>query len=61
MAKQKIAGRIGEILLEEKPRKWNCSTSSAAISKRRRSVTTNSCAKMAELEIDVTPYEQYFE
>lgn len=62
VAKQKIAGRIGEILLEEKAKKMEMQHIIRgyiqATPKRDHKFLRK---KLMELEIDVAPYEQYFE
>ena len=62
VAKQKIAGRIGEILLEEKAKKMEMQHIIRgyiqATPKRDHKFLRK---KMGELEIDLTPYEQYFD
>src|SRR5690606_3617055 len=62
VAKQKIAGRIGQVLLEEKAKKMKLEHIIRgyilATPKRDHKFLRK---KLAELKIDVSPYEQYFE
>ncbi|MFD1030655.1 DUF2621 family protein [Metaplanococcus flavidus] len=62
VAKQKIAGRIGQILLEEKVTRMEhqhiIRGYILATPKRDHKFLRK---KLHELEIDVSPYEQYFE
>ncbi len=62
VAKQKIAGRIGQILLEEKAKSIQLEHIIRgyilATPKRDHKFLRK---KLAEMKIDVNPYEQYFE
>lgn len=62
VAKQKIAGRIGQILLEEKAKKMDhehlIRGYILATPKRDHKFLRK---KLKELNIDATPYERYFE
>src|SRR5690606_20468602 len=62
VAKQKIAGRIGQILLDEKVKKMEhehiIRGYIQATPKRDHKFLRK---KLNELDIDVSPYEQYFE